>query len=135
MPPALKQLPIPSRVDTPPVIWLTGYVAGAGVHAQHACPRAQASSPRVLELYGVLPSGHSPSSGLPLIGLPSLKWLHLGGTGKSILAMLKSLNLSESLQVFAMLLNTVTEDGPCSRWLIKLRGRQGIVPDHTHSVY
>ena len=90
---------------------------------------------QVLELYGVLPSGHLQSSDIPSFDLPSLKELHLGGTGQSILALLKSLNLSENVQIFVTLPNTVTEDGPCSRWLTKLRGRQGIVPDHTHGVH
>jgi hypothetical protein len=90
---------------------------------------------QVLELYGVLPSGHSLSPDRPFSDLPSLKELRLGGTGQSILALLQSLNLSENVQVFATLPNTVTEDGPISRWLIKLRGRQGIVPEHTHGVY
>ena len=85
---------------------------------------------QVLELYGVLPSGHSLSPDRSLSSLPSLKELRPGGTGQSILALLQSLNLSENVQVFATLPNTVTEDGPISRWLIKLRGRQGIVPDH-----
>jgi hypothetical protein len=82
-----------------------------------------------------LPSGHSLSPDRPLSDLPSLKELHLGGTGQSILALLQSLNLSEDIQVFVTLPNTATEDGPMSRWLIKLRGRQGIVPDHTQGVY
>jgi hypothetical protein len=90
---------------------------------------------QVLELYGVLPSGHSQSLDPPLSILPSLKELHLGGTGQSILAMLQSVHLSENVQVFVTLPNTVAEHGPCSRWLTKLRGRQGIVPDHTHGVY
>jgi hypothetical protein len=90
---------------------------------------------QVLELYGVLPSGHLPSSDPPSSDLPSLKELHLGGTGQSILATLQSLNLSENVQVSVTLPNTVTEVGPYSRWLTKLRGRHGIVPDHTHGVY
>ena len=90
---------------------------------------------QVLELYGVLPSGHSLSPDCSLSSLPSLKELRPGGTGQSILALLQSLNLSENVQVFATLPNTVTEDGHISRWLIKLRGRQGIVPDHNLGVY
>jgi hypothetical protein len=91
---------------------------------------------RVLELYGVLPSSHMSSSVPPVSDLLSLKELHLGGTGQCILAVLQSLNLPENVQVFVTLPNTVTEVGPGSRWLMKLRGgRQGIVPDHTHSVY
>jgi hypothetical protein len=91
---------------------------------------------QVLELYGVLPSGHMPSSDLPSSDLPSLKELHLGGTGQCILAVMQSLNLSEDVQVFVTLPNTETEVGPGSRWLMKLRGgRQGIVPDHAHGVY
>jgi len=90
---------------------------------------------QVLELYGVLPSGHSPSSDSPLFHLPSLKELHLGGTGQSILAAMQSLNLSENVQIFVTLPNTATEDGSRTRWLMKLRGRQNIVPDHTHGVH
>jgi hypothetical protein len=67
-------------VDAPPVVWLTSHVASAGVHGQHSCPRAKL---QVLELYGVLPSGHSLSPDLPLFYFPSLKELHLGGTGQS----------------------------------------------------
>jgi hypothetical protein len=90
---------------------------------------------QVLELYGVLPSGHMASSDPPLSDLPSLKELHLGGTGQIVLAVLQSLNLSANVQVFVTLPNTATEEGPCSRWLTKLRGRMGVVPDHTHGVY
>jgi hypothetical protein len=88
-----------------------------------------------LELYGVLPSGHLPSSDPPLYDLPSLKELHIGGPGQSILAVLQSLNLPENVQVFVTLPNTAAEDGSHLRWLTKLRGRQGIAPDHTYSVY
>jgi len=90
---------------------------------------------QILELYGVLPSGNLPSSHPPLYDLSSLKELHLGGTGQSILAVLQSLNLSENVQVFVTLPNTAAEDGSRLRWLTKLRGRQGIAPDHTHSVH
>jgi hypothetical protein len=90
---------------------------------------------QVLELYGVLPSCHLQSSDHPLSVLPSLKELHLGGAGQSILAMLQPLHLSENVKVFVTLPNTDTEHGPYSRWLTKLRGRQAIVPDHTHGVY
>lgn len=89
---------------------------------------------QILELYGVLPSGYLPSSD-PLCYLPSLKELHLGGTTQSILAVLQSLNLSENVQVFVTLPNTAAEDGSCSRWLMKLHGRQGIAPDHTHRAH
>jgi len=90
---------------------------------------------QILELYGVLPSGHLPSSNPPLYGLHSLKELHLGGTGQSILALLQSLNLPENVQVFVTLPNTAAEDGSRLRWLMKLRGWQGIAPDHTYSVH
>ena len=90
---------------------------------------------QVLELYGVLPSGHLPSSDHPSSDLPSLKEFHLGGTGQNILAVLQSLNLSEKVQIFVTLPNTATEDGSRTRWLMKLHGRQGIVPDHTHGVH
>jgi len=90
---------------------------------------------QVLELYGILPSGHLPSPDRPLYDLPSLKELHLAGTGQSILAVLQSLNLSENVQVFVTLPNTAAEYGSRLRWLTKLHGRQGIAPDHTHSVH
>lgn len=90
---------------------------------------------QILELYGVLPSEHLPSSDRPLYDLPFLKELHLGGTGQSILAVLQSLNLSENVQVFVTLPNTAAEYGSRLRWLMKLQGRQGIAPDHTHSVH
>jgi len=90
---------------------------------------------QILELYGVLPSGRLTSSDTPLYDLPSLKELHLGGTGQCILAVLQSLDLSENVQVFVTLPNTAAEDGSRLRWLMKLRGRQGIAPDHTHSVH
>lgn len=90
---------------------------------------------QTLELYGILPSGHLPPSDPPLYDLPSLKELHLGGTGQSILAVLQSLNLSENVQVFITLPNTAAEDGSRLRWLMKLRGRQGIAPDYTHSAH
>lgn len=39
---------------------------------------------RVLELYGVSPSDHLPLSDPPFPDRPSLKMLHLGGTGQYI---------------------------------------------------
>jgi F-box-like len=90
---------------------------------------------QILELYGVLPSEHLSSSNPPVYDLPSLKELHLGGTGQCILAVLQSLNLPENVQFFVTLPNTAAEEGSVSRWLMKLRGRQGITPDHTHRVY
>ncbi|KAH9964753.1 hypothetical protein BJV74DRAFT_302471 [Russula compacta] len=95
---------------------------------------APLSNLQVLELYGVLPSPHS-QSGPPSIGLPSLKELHLGDTGQSILAVLQSLILSENVQIFVTLPNTVTEKGPPSRWLMKLRGKQSIVLGHDHRAH
>jgi hypothetical protein len=65
---------------------------------------------QILELYGVLPSGHLPSSDPPLCDLPSLKEVHLGGTGQSILAVLQSLNLAENVKIFVTLPNTAAED-------------------------
>ena len=85
--------------------------------------------------YGLLPSDHLPSSDRPLSYLPFVKKLHLGRTGQSVLALLQPLGLSENVRVFVTLPNTITEDGPCSSWLIRLRGRQGIIPDHTNGVY
>jgi hypothetical protein len=90
---------------------------------------------QILELYGVLPSEHMPSSDPPVCDLPSLKELHLGGTGQCILAVLQSLKLPENVQVFVTLPNTAAEEGSHLRWLMKLRGRQGIAPDHTRSVH
>jgi len=90
---------------------------------------------QVLELYGVVTVGHLPSSDQPSSDLPSLKEFHLGGTGQNILAVLQSLNLSEKVQIFVTLPNTATEDGSRTRWLMKLHGRQGIVPDHTHGIH
>lgn len=88
---------------------------------------------QILELYGVLPSGHlqPSSSDPPSNDFPSLKELHLGGTGQSILGVLQSLNLSEHVQVFVTLPHAAAEDGSRLRWLMKLRGRQGIASDHT----
>lgn len=90
---------------------------------------------QTLELYGILPSGHLPPSDPPSYDLPSLKELHLGGTGQSVLAVLQSLNLSENVQVFITLPNAAAEDGSRLRWLMKLRGRQGIAPGYTHSAH
>lgn len=89
---------------------------------------------QTLELYGVLPSGQLPPSDTPSNDLPSLKELHLGGTGQCVLAVLRSLNLSENVQVFVTLPNTAAEDGTRLRWLMKLR-RQGLPLDHTHGVH
>jgi len=44
---------------------------------------------------------------------------------------LQSPNLSDNVQVFVTLPNTGAKAGSRLRWLRKLRGRQGIVPDHT----
>ena len=85
---------------------------------------------RVLELYGILPSGHSPSSDPSLIDLPSFKELQLCGPGQYFGAAEIAESVSESVQVFVALPNTMTEDGPCSRWSIKLRGRQGFVLEY-----
>ena len=93
------------------------------------------SNLQVLELYGVLPWAHSSSSDLPSMELPLLKELHLGGAGQSILATLQSLSLSENVQVHVTLPNSSTENGSPSQWLMKLRGRQGIVPVHAHRVH
>ena len=97
------------------------------------CTLGLAHNLQILELYGVLPSGHlqSSSSDPPSYHFPSLKELHLGGTGQSILAVLQSLNLSDNVQVFVTLPNAAEEDGSRLQWLMKLRGRQGIAPDHT----
>jgi hypothetical protein len=89
---------------------------------------------QVLELYGVLPSGHS-SSDPPSLELPLLKELHIGGTGQSILALLQSIILSENVQVFVTLPNSFTEIGSPSCWLMKLRGRQGIFPAYAPGVH
>ncbi|KAH9967516.1 hypothetical protein BC827DRAFT_1152816 [Russula dissimulans] len=89
---------------------------------------------QVLELYGVLPHGGSPPDAHP-VNLPSLKELHLGGTSQSILAVLRSLSLLENVQVFVTLPNAATDHGSLSRWLMKLRGKQGTASEHGHGVY
>jgi hypothetical protein len=61
---------------------------------------------QILELFGVLPTESFPSSDPPVYDLPSLKELHLGGTGQCILAVLQSLNFSENVQVFITLPDT-----------------------------
>ncbi|KAI0251768.1 hypothetical protein BJV78DRAFT_407246 [Lactifluus subvellereus] len=89
---------------------------------------------KVLELYGVLPNG-STSPGPSPINLPSLKELHLGGTRQSILAVLQALVLSESVQVFVTLPHTTitTETGSPLQWLVKLRAKQSVGPEHAHT--
>lgn len=90
---------------------------------------------QVLELYGVLPNSSS-SPGCSPIKLPSLKELHLGGTGQNILAVLQALVLSESVQVFVTLphaTTTTTETGSPSQWLVKLRAKQSVGPEHAHA--
>ncbi|KAI0306094.1 hypothetical protein B0F90DRAFT_1814894 [Multifurca ochricompacta] len=87
---------------------------------------------QILELYGVLPTGHSSPAPLP-IDLSSLKELRLGGTGQSILAVLQALNLSETVQVHVTLPNAVTENGSRSRWLGKLRAKQSTGAEHAHT--
>ena len=70
---------------------------------------------------------------LPFLAARPLKG-YTSAAQDSILALLKSLGLSKSVQVFVTLPNAVTEDGYSSRQLIKLYGRQDIVLGHTHSV-
>jgi hypothetical protein len=71
---------------------------------------------QVLELYGVLPSGHSPSSDQPLTDLWTFRSLtsYISAAQDSILVLFQLPNLSENVRVFVTLRNIVTEDGPCS---------------------
>lgn len=91
---------------------------------------------QVLELYGVLPTAHpsqhhaSTADG-PL--LPLLHDLHLGGTPQSVLPVLQALNLPESVRVHLSLPDVPVEDGSPSRMLSKLRGKQGLGPESSHT--
>jgi len=94
---------------------------------------------QVLELYGVLPTAHSSSphpactaaADRPL--LPLLHELHLGGTAQGVLAVLQALNLTESVRVHVSLPDVPAEDGSPSRMLEKLRGKQGLGPEASHT--
>ncbi|KAF8262624.1 hypothetical protein EI94DRAFT_1743147 [Lactarius quietus] len=91
---------------------------------------------QVLELYGVLPTAHSsphPASTADRRILPLLHELHLGGTTQGVLAVLQALNLSESVSVHVSLPDTPAEDGSPSRMLGKLRGKQGLGPESSHT--
>ncbi|KAI9510530.1 hypothetical protein F5148DRAFT_573080 [Russula earlei] len=99
------------------------------------CTLALLPNLRVIELYGVLPPGHLSSDDPHSFDLPSLKEVHLGGTGQRVLAALRSLNLSENVQVFVTLPNARSEYGSPSRWLMKLRGKFGASTEHAHGVH
>jgi hypothetical protein len=92
---------------------------------------------QVLELYGVLPTAHpslrhtSSTADGPL--LPLLHELHLGGTPQSVLVLLQTLNLPESVRVHVSLPDVPAEDGSPSRMLVKLRGKQGLGPEPSHT--
>jgi hypothetical protein len=94
---------------------------------------------QVLELYGVLPTAHSSprtassaaAADSPL--LPLLQELHLGGTTQGVLAVLQALKLPEGVRVYVSLPNAPAEDGSPSRFLAKLRGKQGLGPESSHS--
>ncbi|KAI9464411.1 hypothetical protein BJY52DRAFT_815588 [Lactarius psammicola] len=91
---------------------------------------------QVLELYGVLPTAHSsphPTSTADRPLLPLLHELRLGGTPQGVLAVLQALDLSESVHVHVSLPDAPTEDGPPSRLLTKLRGKQGSGPESSHT--
>ncbi|KAN0129313.1 hypothetical protein V8E53_012797 [Lactarius tabidus] len=93
---------------------------------------------QVLELYGVLPTAHASlrhTSTADGPRLPLLHELHLGGTPQSVLALLQVLNLPESVRVHLSLPDVPAEDGPPSRMLVKLRGKQGLGPELSHSSY
>ena len=93
---------------------------------------------QVLELYGVLPPAaaypplrHTSTADGNLLSL--LHELHLGGTPQSVLAMLQALNLTEGVRVHVSLPDVPEEDGSPSRLLAKLRGKQGLGPEPSHT--
>ena len=94
---------------------------------------------RVLELYGVLPAAHpSPRTAAAAAAadsslLPLLRELHLGGTALGVLAVLQALELSEGVRVFVSLPDVPAEDGSSSRVLAKLRGKQALGPEPSHT--
>lgn len=91
---------------------------------------------QVLELYGVLPTAHPSlrrASTADGTLLPLLHELHLGGTPQSVLAVLQALNLTESVRVHVSLPDVPAEDGSPLRMLAKLRGKQGLGPEPSHT--
>ena len=93
---------------------------------------------QVLELYGVLPLAaaypplrHASTADGTLLRL--LHEIHLGGTPQSVLAVLQALNLTESVRVHVSLPDVPEEDGSPSRMLVKLRGKQGLGPEPSHT--
>ena len=91
---------------------------------------------QVLELYGVLPTAHSSPHTAPTADralLPLLRELHLGGMAQGVLAVLQALNMTESVRVHVSLPDVPAEDGSPSRILGKLRGKQGLGPEASHT--
>lgn len=113
------------RVSGSQVMWPT---LESMLHSLASVPELE-----VLELYGVLPSGHAASGSPPSCELPFLKELHVGGTRQSILVVLQALILSDTVQVFVTLPTAARENGSRSRWLMKLHGRQGSAPGYCYT--